>query len=253
MQETVFSKATYRGTPMGRLVKINATIDAYVATPPTKTTKPAILFLSDILGLWQNNKLHSDRFAVSGFPTVAVDQFNGDPYPLLSSTSEFGAIEPTNTDLTTWVTHGSDGKNPHTPEAVDPIISAALAYLHATFPGRRIAAVGYCFGAKYLVRHMRGPGSIEAGFVAHPSYVEEEELASARGPFSIAAAETDLIFPVEKRIRSEEILKERGEPWSISVYGGVKHGFAIRGDHSDERNVWAEEEAFAQAVRFLER
>jgi hypothetical protein len=59
------------------------------------------------------------------------------------------------------------------------------------------------------VRHLRPDlGKFDAGYVAHPSFVEEDELRDMKGPLSIAAAETDSIFPAEKRHRTEEVLKE---------------------------------------------
>jgi dienelactone hydrolase len=101
---------------------------------------------------------------------------------------------------------------------------------------------------------MRGTqhGGIDVGFMAHPSFVTEDELRAMRGPLSIAAPETDLIFTAEKRRRTEEILKEKGEVFSISLYGRVAHGFAVRGDWGNPIDTWAEGEAFAQAVRFFD-
>lgn len=68
--------------------------------------------------------------------------------------------------------------------------------------------------------------------MAHPSFLEEDELAAITGPLSIAAAETDSIFPAEKRHKSEEILKNTGQPYQINLYSGVVHGFAVRCDTS---------------------
>jgi hypothetical protein len=38
--------------------------------------------------------------------------------------------------------------------------------------------------------------------MAHPTFVEEDELASIKGHLSIAAAETDVVFPADKRHKS---------------------------------------------------
>ena len=81
---------------------------------------------------------------------------------------------------------------------------------------QKIGAVGYCFGAKYVVRHLRPDlGKLDAGYCAHPSFVEDEELKDMKGPLSIAAAETDLIFPNEKRHHTEDVLKELKLPYQI--------------------------------------
>jgi dienelactone hydrolase len=83
--------------------------------------------------------------------------------------------------------------------------------------------VGYCFGAKYVIRHLQ-VGKIDSGYIAHPSSVTPEELRVIKGPLSIAAAETDAVFPPEKRHESEAILKEIGLPYQVNLYSGVAHG-----------------------------
>ena len=37
-------------------------------------------------------------------------------------------------------------------------------------------------------------------------------------------------------------------PYQISLYSGVEHGFAVKGDLSDQRAKFAKEMAFLQAV-----
>lgn len=121
------------------MTKINQNIDAYVATPPEgKSNGAGILYLADVIGIWQNSKLMADNFAAQGFTTVIPDIFNGDPIPL---------NRPDGFDMKAWRMKGSDGNNPHTPEAVDPIVLAGVKALK-DMGIEKIGAVGYCFGAK---------------------------------------------------------------------------------------------------------
>lgn len=69
------------------------------------------------------------------------------------------------------------------------------------------------------MRHYKD--GIKVGYVAHPSFVDEDELAAITGPLSISAAETDQIFPTEKRHKSEEILQKVGQPYQINLFSGV--------------------------------
>lgn len=69
---------------------------------------------------------------------------------------------------------------------------------------------------------------------------------------SIAAAETDEIFPADKRHKSEEILAKGGQPYQINLYSGVVHGFAVRCDTSKKHERWAKEQAFVQAVTWFD-
>lgn len=231
------------GEASGSSIKIGS-IDAYVAEPKGNTVHKdtAILFLSDVIGIWQNSQLLADQFAANGYYTVVPDLFNGDPIAL---------NRPEGFDLMSWLTKGSNGKNPHTFEAVDPIVEAGLKFLQEK-GYKKIGSVGYCFGAKYVVRYMPKGKGIDVGFIAHPSFVEESELAAIDGPLSIAAAETDQIFPAEKRHKSETILVETKQPYQINLYSGVAHGFSVRCDVKNKVEKYAMEQAFLQAVTWFD-
>ena len=161
-----------------------------------------------------------------------------------------------------WLTKGSTGNNPHTPDAVDPIIASALSHLHSK-GYTRIASVGYCFGAKYSARFMStsppvalsgvaaGEAPIAVSYVAHPSFVSEEELGAIKGPWAISAAETDSIFPAEMRWKSKEILEKTGVRYQINLFSGVEHGFATRADLDNKWQRWSKEQAFIQAVDWI--
>ncbi|KAG4429180.1 hypothetical protein IFR05_015334 [Cadophora sp. M221] len=233
----------HEGNPIGTSTKIGA-IEAYIAEPSGKHIHKdtAILFLPDVIGIWQNSQLMADQYAANGYYTLIPDLFNSDSLSL---------NRPDGFDLMSWLTKGSDGKNPHTFKAVDPIVEKSIKYLQEK-GYKKIGAVGYCFGAKYVARFMASGKGISVGFVAHPSFVEENELRAIQGPFSIAAAETDSIFPTEKRHRSEEILLETKQPYQINLYSGVVHGFSVRCDLSKKIEKYAKEQAFLQAVTWFD-
>lgn len=100
----------------------------------------------------------------------------------------------------------------HLPNRVDPVVHSVLTDMRKTLRCQRIGLVGYCFGAKYTIRFLK-PGYGDVGYVAHPSFIEAAELGDIKGPLSIAAAETDLIFPASKRRESEEILTRISQPY----------------------------------------
>lgn len=103
---------------------------------------------------------------------------------------------------------------------------------------------------QYVVRHYKS--GIKVGYLAHPSFVTEEELAAIQGPLAISAAETDAIFPSDKRHKSEEILKDTGHPYQINLFSGVDHGFAVRGRQEEKVERFAKEQAFLQAVTWFD-
>jgi len=229
----------HEGEPSGKSIKIGSSIDTYVAEPTGSNVhkNTAILFLPDVIGIWANSQLIADQFAANGYYTIMPDILQGDPISLNRS-ADF--------DFTTWLAK-------HTTKDVDPIVEAGIKFLQDA-GYTKIGAVGYCFGAKYVVRYLGGVGGkgIDAGFVAHPSLVEEDELAAISGPFSIAAAETDSIFPAEKRHKSEEILIAGKKVYQINLYSGVVHGFAVRCDLNVKVEKFAKEQAFLQAVAWFD-
>jgi dienelactone hydrolase len=133
-----------RGTPTGKDIKVDGTIDAYLATPPADKARDGqgILFLPDVIGIWQNSKLLADNFAAQGYTVLIPDIFNGDALKLNRS----GPF-----DLLKWIAEGSTGDNPHTPAAVDPIVLKSIKALR-DLGVTKIGAVGYCFGAKVSKR-----------------------------------------------------------------------------------------------------
>ena len=99
------------------------------------------------------------------------DLFEGDPVPL---------NRPGDFDVMKW----RDG---HLPGKVDPIVEATIKEMRDNLGVKRLGAVGYCFGAKYVFRYLKN-GAIDAGYVAHPSFVDAEEVKAIQGPISISAA-----------------------------------------------------------------
>ncbi|KAK4038590.1 dienelactone hydrolase [Parachaetomium inaequale] len=234
----------HEGDPVGKMVRVAGKHDAYLASPPADKAHAGagILLLPDVIGIWQNSKLIADQFAANGYLTLLLDTFNGDPLSLTDRPAGFNIMD--------WLVKGSDGNTPHTKEAVDPIVVDGIKALKEEYGIQKIGAVGYCFGAKYVVRHYKN--GIAVGYVAHPSFVDEDELAAISGPLAISAAETDSIFPAEKRHRSEEILKDVGQPYQISLYSQVEHGFAVRCDPAVKAQKFAKEQAFLQAVTWFD-
>ncbi|KAJ5597357.1 hypothetical protein N7537_007441 [Penicillium hordei] len=225
----------HEGAPTGELKKIDG-LNTYIAHPKDKNPEKAIIFLADIFGIYINAQLLADEFANNGYLTIIPDIFRGDQISL--SDKESGKV-----DLPSWLLN-------HQPANIEPVIESTIKYARETLGVKRIGAVGYCFGGKYVCRNLK-PGQIDVGYTAHPSFITSEELSAVKGPFSISAAETDSIFTTQLRHESEEILIKAAQPWQINLFSGVSHGFAVRADLSDPKQKWAKEQAFCQAVAWF--
>ncbi|KAK5078697.1 hypothetical protein LTR51_000887 [Lithohypha guttulata] len=225
----------HEGETIGRFEHMDD-VEVYISETSDKSTEHGILIITDVIGhRFKNVQLVADTFAKNGYFVYMPDLFNGNPIPL---------NRPDDFDFPKWLSNYGTGVE-------DPIMEKSIKTMREKYGVKRVGAVGYCFGGKYVVRFLK-PGQIDVGYSAHPSFVQEDELKGIKGPFAISAAETDHIFPTEKRHRSEEILKEVGQPYQINLYSGVEHGFAVRGDPEKREVQYAKESAFLQALQWFE-
>ncbi|KAI9762561.1 MAG: hypothetical protein M4579_000364 [Chaenotheca gracillima] len=232
-----YSGVKHEGAAKGEITKVGG-ISSYVTYPADKSTENTVLILPDVIGHeFINAQLIADQFAANGYFCLIPDLFNGDPVPL---------NKPGDFDIFKWLEAG------HKPENVEPIITAVIKALRNEMGVKRIGGVGYCFGGKYVITNLRPGSGIDVGYTAHPSFVESDELRALKGPLSIAAAETDQIFPAPKRHETEEILEELKFPYQMTLYSGVQHGFAVRGDMSIQQVRFAKETAFLQALQWFD-
>lgn len=110
-------------------------VDTYIVSPKdNKTPERAILFLTDIFGIFPNAQLLADEFANSGYLTVIPDLFQGDQIKLAD-------MESGKADLGAWLPNHQTG-------AVDPVVEKTVKYMRESLGVKKIGAVGYCFGGK---------------------------------------------------------------------------------------------------------
>ncbi|KAL3496262.1 dienelactone hydrolase [Aspergillus germanicus] len=240
-----FQGVKHEGDTTGEFITIDD-FEAYIKIPEGEPAKTGIILLTDILGhRFKNAQLIADKFAANGYLVLVPDLFYGDPVPLGGSSG---------LDLQKWLAGDyHEKKISHTPSVIDPILEKCITEMHTKYSVEKIGSIGYCFGAKYVVRFLKpGQEKVDVGFVAHPSLVENEELEAIKGPLAIAAAENDQMFPAEKRRESERTLKSLTFPYMLTLYGGVGHGFALRGDISNPIVLFAKENAFLQALQWFD-
>lgn len=169
----------------------------------------------------------------------------------------------------------------HTPERVLPILhkvidSAKEEFADAIESGGGIYAVGYCFGARYVLllahenpdEHLwstteatprqaeegkarRGP-FIKVGAVAHGTQVTPDDIGGVKVPVSIICVEDDPLFPDEIRKAGEDLLEKSGVEHEVKIYPGVPHGFAVLGDYEDSKIKEAQQQAFAEMLGWLQ-
>ncbi|GKT63085.1 dienelactone hydrolase family protein [Colletotrichum tofieldiae] len=235
------SAIAHTGTPVGEEISYNG-LTQYVSKPKgwsargNKTT--GVLYLTDVFGIQlAQNKLLTDSFARAGYVSVAPDLFNGSPAP--------NDINIPGFNTTQFLAQ-------HGPNVTDPIVANSIKYLREELRVDKVAVTGYCFGGRYSFRVLADGKGADVGFAAHPSLLTDDEIKAITGPASVAAAETDNLMSPARRAEVETLLSETGQPFSVALYGGTSHGFAVRANISDPRQKFGKEEAFFQAVRFFD-
>ncbi|GFF60224.1 protein AIM2 [Aspergillus udagawae] len=228
-----FTGFLHEGDLKGEIKQIN-NLRAYIAHPEgDEKPNKAVILLSDIFGIFPNCQLVADAFAANGYLAVLPDLFNRDQVNI-------GDYDAKTIDVGAWLSR-------HTVDDVAPIVEATIEHLRTVLHVQKVAAAGYCFGGKYVVRYLT-VGQLDSGYITHPSFVTKEELSAIQRPLSISAAEHDSIFTMANRHSSEETLIGTGQEFQINLFSGVSHGFAIRGDLSQPRVWFSKERAFVQAV-----
>lgn len=118
-------------------------VSTYFAYPDAGTdtatfSDTAIVFITDILGIYINAKLQADLFAKAMKCTVVMpDLFNGDSI-------DADAFLKGSVDLKPFL-------EKHTVETIDSVIERTIKYLEEEKQIKKIGAVGYCFGGKVYI------------------------------------------------------------------------------------------------------
>ncbi|KAL2157343.1 hypothetical protein VTH06DRAFT_6161 [Thermothelomyces fergusii] len=292
----------------GELTKLND-IDVYISKPADYPHTPSrlLLLLTGGTGLHSvNNQIQADRYASEGYVVVMPDLFGGDPAPNSSLTAaELAGGNTTTAGQSSAAAAPSSSSSSsslldrfkvkaletaksflidmwlarHTEEKVMPILEKVLEgardeFADAVSHGGGVYAVGYCFGARYVLllaaerparrqgQRRRGedeeasrpatvPPQIKAGALAHATLVSKRDFVGLKAPLSVVCVEDDPVFPDEVRIAGEQYMTENGVEHEVQVYPGMPHGFAVVGDYDDPNIKMAQATAFEQMLKWI--
>jgi len=117
----------------------------------------------------------------------------------------------------------------------------------------KIGSAGYCWGGKYTAILAHGPKPlIDAGFTAHPSNLSmPSDIANVKAPLCISIGDVDAGMKVQLVYQAKEILEKKDGDHEVHILPGAKHGFAIRTDPDDARQVECRDLAELQALEFF--
>ncbi|KAI5075336.1 hypothetical protein GOP47_0009412 [Adiantum capillus-veneris] len=207
---------------------------SYLSHPSSATPTAAVILVSDVFGFESPllRKL-ADKIASSlGYLVVVPDYFNKDPF----SASARVPVEE-------W-------KKTHEPmDFVEGTISIV-----ETLKNKGIfstGAVGFCWGAKVVVE-LAKRDYLKVAVLCHPSFASVDDFKDVKTPIAILAAETDRFSPPDVVMQYQEILESRNEVQSfVKIYPGTSHGWVIRYNIDDAREVEKAEEAHDNIFEWL--
>ncbi|KAL8668901.1 MAG: hypothetical protein Q9168_006487 [Polycauliona sp. 1 TL-2023] len=263
-------------------------IDVYITKPSDYPHLPSklLLFLSSGTGIHsKNNQLQADKYAGEGYVVVMPDQFAGDPLqknatnPNTAPDSNPSMIEKVKMGLADtaksfmidmWLARQSQ-------EKVLPLLHKVIEgakdeFADAVANGDGIYAVGYCFGARYVLLLgselpdtvakgqavkdeeqgvVKVAPQIRAAAIAHGTSITKEDIEGIKVPISMACTENDQLFPDDIRAEGQKFLVDSGMEHEIQVFPGVPHGFAVVGEYDDSKIMEAQRAAFEQMLSWL--
>ncbi|KAF2405626.1 alpha/beta-hydrolase [Trichodelitschia bisporula] len=249
------------GQPTGKEETI-AGLPTYVALPESGDKSQAVFFMHDVFGWgFPNVRMLADSYAYAGIAAFIPDLHADDSLPIaslqdvdpplavkenLSAEEKKKKSERMHAAYGPWLgRHGDDVTVPR----VDAFIAALKE-----MPGvKKIGALGFCWGAKYVLREVRH-GTVDAGVACHPSLVSVPgDFEGIQKPLSVACGTKDSMLSMEEVVKIQETLAKASVPSEVRLYKDQVHGFALRGDWSSDADAQAMDEAEQQGIAWFKK
>lgn len=207
-------------------------MDAYTFHPSGDGPWPAVILYMDAFGIRPQLDDMAQRLASNGYFVVVPNlYYRHGAFPPFDPKQVFA--EGPERQRFLGMIHSID------PTKIMRDTSAVLDHLDAEPVARegRIAAVGYCMGGGYAISALGTfPERVAAAASFHGASLATDKVDSPhllarniRGRLYVGVAGIDPGFPQEQRERLEKALAEAGVDYTLEVYEGAKHGFAVTG------------------------
>ena len=208
------------------------TIDCYTFAPLGAGPWPAVIVYMDAFGIREQLEEMAERLASHGYFVVVPNLYY-----------RTGAFPPF--DRRAVLVEGPErDRFKSMIQSINPSLvmrdtAAVIDMLDRqdAVRGGAIGVVGYCMGGGYALTaaatfpdRIAAAASFHGGSLATDKPDSPHTLASRmRARVYIGAAEIDPSFPREQQERLERALSEAGVDYTLEVYEGAKHGFAVTG------------------------
>ncbi|PON80193.1 Dienelactone hydrolase [Parasponia andersonii] len=221
---------------LGHVYNLGGLPSYVVGFPDPKLAMVAIVLVSDVYGYETPNlRKIADKAAAAGFFVAVPDFLKGDPYNR----------ENTSRPIPVWI-------KDHSPEEGSEKAKVVIKDLKSK-GFSAIGFAGFCWGGKVVVE-LAKTDSIRAAMLLHPSFVTVDDIKEVKVPLAILGAEFDGGLPPKLLKQFEAILKEKHEIESfVKIFPGVKHGWTLRYNASDEAARKSADEAHHDLIQWFRK
>jgi carboxymethylenebutenolidase len=211
-----------------------AELQGHLARPTAPGPWPGVVVIHEILGLNDNIREVTDRFAAEGFVALAVDLFSGRNRALCMARFMAGLLLDS--------LHHQGIRD----------LRAALDWLSARgdVEAERLGAVGFCLGGSFAIAWAAGDPRLK---VTAPFYAQNPR------PFTAVARMCPVVgsypgndFTAGMGRRLDRALEEAGVAHDIKVYPAARHSF-FNDRNPGRYDAAASEDAWQRTLAYFER
>eukprot|EP00299_Pterocystis_sp_00344_P001495 c11337_g1_i1.p1 GENE.c11337_g1_i1~~c11337_g1_i1.p1 ORF type:complete len:243 (-),score=48.43 c11337_g1_i1:34-762(-) len=221
----------------GQIVDAEGLPTYLVAAPGSKF---GLVLVHDIFGHGiPNGKFAADYFASQGVTTVFPDFYQrtgvwseSAPFNSPNFGSWFGSI----ISAEFWELFKQDIQ-----KSVNLLKSQGV---------EKIGVAGFCWGGK-AATVAASTGHFSAAVSIHGAAHDASDVTNAKCPIFFATIVADQFFPETSHELVVKTIEETNNGGKLKLYDGVQHGFAVRGDYSNDHVRAKADEALLDAIEFV--
>lgn len=207
-------------------------MDCHVFTPDGGGTWPAVILYMDAFGIRPNLSEMAQRLATHGYVVVVPNLYYRSG-PFAPFDPKLVATEGPERDRF----KGMIQSITNTMVMRDTAAVLGLIDAHPAVRAGHIGVVGYCMGGGFALsaagtfpERVAAAASFHGGSLATDKPDSAHRLAPGiRARVYVGVAEIDASFPPEQQSRLERALTDAGVDYSMEIYKGARHGFAVTG------------------------
>jgi len=214
-----------------------ASLMAYMAKPKTNARVPGVVVIHENRGQTEHIKDVVRRVATAGFVGVNIDL----------AARDGGAVKLT--DQAAY--NAALAKRDTAAKIADH--NATIAFLKTQSNGT-VGVTGFCFGGGEVWSILAAGGDVKAAVPFYgPQPTNYLDMAKTKAAVSAVYAELDVRITTSSQ-QMEQVLKQAGVPYQITIYPGVNHAFHNDTNAAGDRyNAVQAQKAWVQTIEWFRK